>query len=274
MRDQAIGRSRAGRRRPVRAKSSSSIPGKGAAFLRWILRAVPPALYLSVLILATWLLYYSITSPFFTVKEIAVSGNRLLEARQLVEVAGSLGRNTLLLRADALEQSIRSLVVVRENRAVLVLPGRVEIAVTERTPLVQWLSREGSFLVDKEGVVFSREPPSGRVIVVRALESPMVEIGGHLDPAVLAAVEAIDGALAVLPGMRPPWYDLSGSKGIVVPGVGGPTIVFGDASDLDSKLSALAAIQSHLQATKARAEMVDLRFKDRPTYVLVSTASD
>ena len=48
-------------------------------------------------------------------------------------------------------------------------------------------------------------------------------------------------------------------------------MLFGDAEDLDSKLAALASIRQHLDSTKARAEVIDLRFQGRPTYVLPLT---
>ena len=44
-------------------------------------------------------------------------------------------------------------------------------------------------------------------------------------------------------------------------------MLFGDAEDLDSKLAALVSIRQHLETTKAKAEVIDLRFRGRPTYV-------
>ncbi|HEX2987104.1 MAG TPA: hypothetical protein VHS06_02925, partial [Chloroflexota bacterium] len=48
----------------------------------------------------------------------------------------------------------------------------------------------------------------------------------------------------------------------------GPRILFGDATDLDGKLSSLAAIREHLDSTKTKADVIDLRFKGRPVYVV------
>ncbi len=64
------------------------------------------------------------------------------------------------------------------------------------------------------------------------------------------------------------WFDYSRSTGLSVPTEAGTRVIFGDASDLDSKLATLVALRQRLEATKTRAEMIDLRFKDRPLYVL------
>jgi cell division protein FtsQ len=224
------------------------------------------------LILAGWLLYYSVESPYFTVRDIEVSGTKLLDPDQVRDAADVLGRNALLVRSDAVEQAVLRLTTAREAEAVVTLAGRVRVEVAERTPLVQWQAREGSFLVDREGVVFSRQAPPGPTVVVRDVDGPALEIGGRVDPAVLASVDALNAALPPRTGIQPSGFDYSHSSGITVPVQAGPRIIFGDASDLESKLASLAAIRDHLDATKMRAELIDLRFKGRPVYVLVPTA--
>lgn len=272
MRDQAISNRRRPRRRKVRSASSAGVRGGRRVSLRQLARVIPPLVYLAVLILTAWLLYYSLAYPYFAVREVAVTGTRLLDAEQAREATHSLGRNVLLLRTQDVEQSVRSLSAVRDARVVLALPGRLEVEVTERAAVVQWQGRGGSFLVDREGVVFSSKAPLEPVTVIRELDGPAIEVGSRVDPGVLAAVKILEGALPQRAGIQPPWFDYSSSSGISVAVPGGPRIVFGDASALDSKLATLAAIREHLEATKARAEIIDLRFKDRPIYVLAPPA--
>ncbi len=233
-----------------------------------LVRAVPRLLYLCLLILAAWLLYYSLSSPYFSVQEIAVSGNRLLGAEQAREAAEALGRNALLLRTDDIGRSLRRISVVKMAEASLALPGRLRLEITERTPVVQWQVRGESFLVDREGVVFSREPLPIAVVLVRDVDGPRVEVGSRIDPGVLASVENLEMALPQRAGIKPQLFDYSVRDGVMVPVEGGPRMIFGDASDLDAKLANLAAIRDYLNRTKARAEVIDVRFKGRPLYVL------
>ena len=270
MRDQAVSNRRRTRRRTVRSASSVGLKRRPRLSFRWVPRVFPTLLYLSVLILAAWLLYYSITSPYFAVREIVVSGNKLLDADEARNATGALGQNLLRLRSQEIQQAVDQISVVQSARAVLAFPGRLDIDVTERTPLVQWQAREGSFLVDREGVVLGQQAPPSPVAVVRAWDGPAVGAGGHVDPSILAAVETLGLALPQRAGIRPSWFDYSQSTGLAVPAEGGPRIIFGDAEDLDEKIAALAAIRQHLEATKARAETIDLRFKGRPVYVLAS----
>ncbi len=272
MRDQAVGHRRKSRRRSVKSASSVSLRQRGSASLRWVPHAIPSLLYLSVLILAAWLLYYSLASPYFAIREVEVKGGKLLDVNEARDASETLGRNVLLVRTDDIEEMVRKISVVKDLRVSTSLPGRVDIEVTERTPLVQWQAREGSFLVDRDGVVFSREAPADSVISVKELDGPPMDVGSRVDTAVLTAIETLQRALPERAGLRPSWFDYSRNNGIAVPIDGGPRILFGDAADLDGKLASLAAIRDHLEATKTKADVIDLRFKGRPVYVLPPSA--
>ena len=272
MRDQAIAK----HRRPRKAQPKPDSTAKDARRLKmsfgWVPRVLSVLTYLVVLISAGWLLYYSVVSPYFQVQDIAVSGTKLLDPAQVQDTSGVLGSNALLIRTEAVEQSVLKITAAREARAEVTLGGKVAIDVAERTPLVQWQAREGSFLVDKEGVVFGQYAPQAPLVVVRDIDGPAMEIGSRVDPAVLTSVSLLDSTLPAKAGFRPEWYDYSRASGISVQMVDGPRIIFGDADDLDAKLSALGAVVDHLQASKYRAESIDLRFRGRPTYILAPSA--
>jgi cell division protein FtsQ len=272
MRDQAVAKHRRPRKRVVRSASSAGQSRRGPSLRRGLLRIFSLLVYSAVLILAVWLLYYSVESPYFSVRDIPVSGAKLVDAGQVQDAAGVMGSNALTVRTAAIQQAVSRLSAIRDAGAAVSLSGRVAIDVTERTPLVQWQAQEGSFLVDREGVAFSQQPPLGPLTTVREIDGPAMDVGGRVDPAVLASIQTLQEALPARAGIQPEWFDYSNDSGIAVPVSGGPRVVFGDSNDLDSKLAALAAIKEYLDSTKSRADLIDLRFKGRPVYVLAPPA--
>ena len=268
MKDHAVSRRRRSNKRTIRSDSGAGSSPRRLPSVKGAVRLLPPLVYLSVLILASWLLYYSVNYSFFTVREISVSGNRLLDAEAARQAADALGENLLLLKTPEIEQSLQRVSVVETAQAALSLPGQLEVTVKERTPVLQWQARDGSFLVDREGVVFSRETPRTAVTVVRDLNGPTLDLGNRVDAGVLFTVTTLAKLLPEKAGLLPPWFDYARGTGISVPLEGGPRVLFGDAEDLESKLASLASIQQHLGTTKAKAEIIDLRFRGRPTYVL------
>ena len=269
-RDQARSSRSRKRNRTVRSASPVGVKKRGASWLRGFIRVLPRLAYLALLILSGWLLYYSFNSPYFAVNEITVSGNRLLDAEQARGATGVLGRNLLMLRAEGIEQSVRNIAVVRDVRVNFALAGRVEIDVAERSPIAQWQGKGGTFLVDQEGVVFSRETPSSMLPIIVDQDGPAIEVGSRVDPSVLSTVVTLKKELAGRGGFEPWRFDFSRSTGVVVPMEGSLRVVFGDASDLELKLATLKGIQEHLGETKTQAESIDLRFGGRPTYVLAA----
>ncbi len=272
MRDQAVAKHRNPRKRTDRAASGVGRVRRSRFTRRGLWRAFSLLVYSAVLILSSWLLYYSVESPYFAVREIPVSGTKFLDPGQVQDAAGVMGRNALLVRAGVVEQSVAKLIAVQQAHAIVSLTGRVAVNVSERSPVVEWQAPGGAFLVDREGVVFSQQPPTSPVAIVRAVAGPALEVGGRIDPSVLAAVEALQQALPSRVGVQPQWFDYSVADGISISLSDSERVVFGDASDLDSKLASLAAITKFLESSKSQAQLIDLRFKDHPVYVLAPTA--
>jgi cell division protein FtsQ len=270
LRDQARSR-RARRKRTIRAASAVEFRRKGGAWLRRAIRTLPKVAYLLLLILSGWLLYYSLNSPYFAVREVVVSGTHLLDREQVRGVTEVEGRSVLLLRSDGIVQSVRSIVAVREVEIVLALPDRVAIEVVERTPFAQWQGRDSAFLVDEDGVLFSQELPSSLLPVVVDLDGPALELGSRVDPGVLVAVKALREGLSRQLGVDMWRFEYSHDAGIAVALGETLRVVFGDAGNLDAKLESLVAIQEHLKRTDIKAETIDVRFKGRPTYTVSSS---
>lgn len=268
MRDQAVARHKRPRERAPRAANPALPRRRRRVSFAWVPRALTLLTYSVVLILTVWLLYYSVESPYFQIKQIDVSGTSLADVAQIQDFSAVSGENALLVRPSDVEKSVLKLSVVHDVKAEVTLTGRASVTVTERTPLVQWQAREGSFLVDSDGVAFSRQASSAPLVAVRDLDGPAMEVGSRVDTSVVAALESLQAALPSRAGFSPTGYDYSRATGVSVQMPDGPRILFGDGDDLDSKLVALATVRQHLDAIKTRAESIDLRFKGRPTYVI------
>ena len=196
MKDHAVSRRRRSNKRTIKSATGEGSAPRRLPSLKGVVRVLPPLVYLSVLILASWLLYYSVNYSFFTVREISVTGNRLLAAEEARQASDALGENLLLLKTPEIEQSLQRVSVVETAQAALSLPGQLEVTVKERTPVLRWQARDGSFLVDREGVVFSREIPPTAVTVVRDLTGPDLDLGSKVDAGVLFTITTLAEASA------------------------------------------------------------------------------
>lgn len=95
------------------------------------------------------------------VDEIHVTGYAYTEVREIF-AALQLDRPTSLLRynSEAARRRVEALAWVRRATVTRVLPGSVEVRVTERTPIAVWLNDGSASLVDAEGRELARVAPS------------------------------------------------------------------------------------------------------------------
>ncbi len=65
-------------------------------------------------------------------------------------------------------------------------------------------------------------------------------------------------------GLSPREFEYSADAGVTVIADSGLRVAFGRDDDLEWKVTALAAVRRELERQGQRAELIDVRFKDRP----------
>lgn len=84
---------------------------------------------------------------FFPVASVAVSGTRFLKPKEVARMSGVLPGNPWLWASAARAGALHDNPWVAQARIVKVFPGRIEINITERTPLAAYKRSDGSLVV-------------------------------------------------------------------------------------------------------------------------------
>jgi hypothetical protein len=159
-----------------------------------------------------------------------------------------------------------------------VLPDTLDVTVTERTPVAVWRNGDGDYLVDREGVVLMKSvdtneagtgcPPrvcAAPLTVVAQADSGSVAPGSRVDANALSASARL-AALLPATGVEPLAFEWSRERGLEVPTRQGVRVRFDGAGDLEWQLTALRTVSQHLAQTRRSAEVIDVRFGDRPVF--------
>jgi cell division septal protein FtsQ len=199
----------------------------------------------------------------FVVSRVDVAGNLLVPTDEVLMTVELEGTHVLAVR------SARAARLLEANPAIArayVQPrfwGVVRIQLTEREPAVVWESGDLSVLTDADGLAL-RE---GRLPLptVLAPEGPSVEPGGRVDPDAVRIARDVGMRLSALglPGGQVE-YRPSGGVALVAPGA--PRVQLGFGDNLDAKLSAYQTIRRHLEQSRTSAQLIDVRFLERPYY--------
>ncbi|HKF38808.1 MAG TPA: FtsQ-type POTRA domain-containing protein, partial [Ktedonobacteraceae bacterium] len=196
------------------------------------------------------------------------------------------GQNIFLLDVGALSTRIEALPSVASVNLEKLLPDQLVVSVVERTPVLLWQTRQGTFSVDSNGVVIAAASESSgtdhlmTVVDVRSgAAAPRVQPGFHLNAADIAFAMQVFARLPQLAGASPftLHYDVvprqGGHASFIVAGPAGWLAYLGSANDsnpLDNRLLELQQILSFAQQQGLNLATIDLRFALRPVFTLKS----
>lgn len=221
---------------------------------------------LAVLLASSGLLYDLASSPTFGVARLTVVGNRLVAPGEVEALAALNGQNLFWLERSKIAQIVRQLPPVGQAEVVLELPDRVLIQLGEREPVAIWVTGDVPYLIDREGIVLAARPAPGPLPIVRDALNQPVAPGQRVPADPVRTATRLDGLLATEFGPRERQFVFAPDTGLQVIQAVGPRLIIGDGQQLEWKISTIRAVAGYLASTRTSAELIDVRFGDRPYF--------
>jgi cell division septal protein FtsQ len=236
---------------------------------------------MALLVGAAYLVYDWASSDRFRVHSVQVQGNVLLSRAEVENAAAIGGANIFWVDRAQIVARLSSLPVVQHVDVSATLPDIVEIRIVEREPAAFWTSGDQSYLVDREGVILKAvdaETQQARACAgepcdprLAALPSVAQVEGRQLAPGdrVAAGALATSARLAALlpsVGVQPLSFDWSPDSGLEVPTRDGWRARFDERGNIEQQIATLRSVRDQLSRTKTGAELIDVRFGDRPYF--------
>jgi len=203
-----------------------------------------------------------LTSPQFQVQGAIIEGNRLLDPETIYQKAGVDGQNVFYINTRQVEERLEQMALVRRARVSVQLPNRVHIRVTEREPVVTWVSGGTRLGVDEDGIALPTQAVNPEAITIEVLDGGPVQPGLPVEERVLAVVRQLHE-------LRPDWrhFLVSGDRGVAAVTAEGWPVYFGwETTALRQQVGLLEQVTPRLVSEGVAVEFVDLRFPTRPYY--------
>jgi cell division septal protein FtsQ len=208
--------------------------------------------------------YYGSTWPGFFPRKVAVSGNRIVPAGEILERAGiARDVNVWLQSMRRASARIETIPYIRTAYVQRALPAHVRIVVTERVPYAVVEFGRGRVLVDRDLRVLQLDDGGAAVPVFSTGLRAVPAIGSFLhepqivqlrdDRTLLASAHVAVSALA---------FDRFG--GLVATMPDGLRLLLGDDADLQQKAGLIGPILSQAGEKGRRIAAVDLRAPRTP----------
>lgn len=231
---------------------------------------------------------FALTSPTFQVQQVTIEGTQNRVLVQNIQRMGEQDQNIFLLDTQALTARIDTLPTVASVDVAKQLPNHLTITVVERIPVLLWQTKQGSYSVDKSGVVIapaSETAGAAHLPTVVDMRSgtalQRVQPGVRLNTTDIAFAIQVSAQLPQL--LRGSSFTLrysgaasdgEGDNGsFVVASSSGWLAYLGGADDsnpLNNRLLELQQILNVARQQQLRLATVDLRYGLRPVYTLQS----
>jgi cell division septal protein FtsQ len=226
---------------------------------------------------------FAFASPNFRVQQVDIVGTQNQRLVDNIQNMGVQGQNIFLLDVAAWTSRIEALPTVASVSIAKQLPDQVIVNVVERTPVLLWQTRQGTFSVDSQGVVIAPASESSgtdhlmTVVDLREGVAQQVYPGALLNKADIAFAMQVFARLPQLTGLSSFTlrYDVvpqpGGHKTFIVASSDGWLAYLGgvdDSNPLDNRLIELQQILSLAQQKQLNLATIDLRFGLRPVYTL------
>jgi hypothetical protein len=203
---------------------------------------------------------------------------------------GMQGQNIFLIDTTVLGARVETLPQVASVTLAKQWPGTLTVTVVERTPVLLWQTKYGTYSVDRQAVVIA---PAGQALDAQGLQT-LVDVrsrqvglsdqpirpGVRLSQADVAFALLVFARLPQVTGTFMLHYDVGSPVGIATSGGNGSFVVvsphgwiayLGGASDAnppDNRLNELQQILALAQRQQLNVATIDLRFGLRPVFTL------
>ena len=234
-----------------------------------------------LLVGAGWVVYDSASSDRFQVRSVRVQGNVLLSRAEVESVAAVSGVNVFWVDRGQVAERVRALPLVQRAEINAALPGTVEISVFERQPAAFWVSGDRSYLVDREGVILKAvdvetqqaracagqpcDPRLAPLPTVAQLDGQPLTPGDRVDASALTTSARLAALLPAV-GVEPLAFEWSRDFGLEVPTRDGWRARFDHSGNVEDQVASLRSVRDEIARTKAAAQLIAVRFGDRPYF--------
>ncbi len=206
-------------------------------------------------------------SPLLRVQEVEVISATSTSPERIAELADLEGASMFNTPLDEAEARIVALPLVKGAKAQRLWPNKVRIEVIERTPWGYWNLAGTSYVIDGEGVILPDvEPPEGAPVIHDVGAPANLSQGDRVDADAVRLAQALLKSVPDQLALRIMQFEYTPQKGLSVVTDANYSVVMGDSENVEYKLAVWKAVEEDIGRGAMAGHVLDLRFRDRPSY--------
>ena len=206
-------------------------------------------------------------SPLLRVQEVQVIGATTVDPQAVRELADLEGNSMFHPPLAEAEKRIVALPQVKAVKTERRWPQGIRIEVVERQAWGYWQVGDKVYVVDSEGVVLeSPPPPEGAPFILDRTSDRQLIVGDRVDTGTIDLAVQLTQAVPELFGLQVVRLEFEEATGLTAVTSADYRVVLGDGQNFQYKLAVWQALEERLGRETMRGHVLDLRFRDRPSF--------
>ena len=213
-------------------------------------------------------LYYVYTSSLLRVKVAEVDGAVYTSPNELAAQAGLFNESLVTADLEAAAARVEQMPLVKDATVERQWPRTIRITVVERQPWGIWEQSGVAYTIDRDGIVMGTSIAApANAPVIKSFEQGSRIQGEAVDQDAVEAAARIWTELPAQLGVQVTEVAFLADKGVQVTTSDGQVALLGDASGIEYKLAAWAAMARAADERGIVYRAIDLRFGNRPVLI-------
>ena len=227
---------------------------------------------LLILILSIMAIAYFLNLPIWSIREVAVSGAKILSADEIKALSGiPLNENLFFANFSQAENNLRKIGAIKTFKIRRFPPATVIIEINERLPMAAVIFPDQSIIIDSDGYIINQNPNLTLNIpnmidlpIIAGVDQNELLKNNQIDQKTVATISSIIQRLSRFTELKKLQFNLGGLEEMDLLLDDILKVKLGDVEELETKMKTFEKLIARVSGQWSQIEYIDVRYPNEP----------
>ena len=227
---------------------------------------------LLILILSIMAIAYFLNLPIWSIREVAVSGAKILSADEIKALSGiPLNENLFFANFSQAENNLRKIGAIKTFKIRRFPPATVIIEINERLPMAAVIFPDQSIIIDSDGYIINQNPNLTLNIpnmidlpIIAGVDQNELLKNNQIDQKTVATISSIIQRLSRFTELKKLQFNLGGLEEMDLLLDDILKVKLGDVEELETKMKTFEKLIARVSGKWSQIEYIDVRYPNEP----------
>jgi len=215
---------------------------------------------------------YFLNLPIWAIREVAVSGAKILSADEVKALSGiPLNENLFFANFSRAQDNLRKIGAIKNFKIRRFPPATVIIEINERVPMAAVIFPDQSIIIDSDGYIINQNPNLTLNIpnmidlpIIAGVDQNELLKNNQIDQKTVATISSIIQRLSRFTELKKLQFNLGGLEEMDLLLDDILKVKLGDVEELETKMKTFEKLIARVSGKWSQIEYIDVRYPNEP----------